>query len=165
MIFLTLGTQLPFDRLVKAVDDWCGETGYNDVTAQIIVSEPDGYHPLHFDWVTHLEPGPYAKIIEAADVIVAHAGMGSIITAMTYTKPIILLPRKAGLGEHRNDHQVATAQRFRNHPGICVADTEKELPALLEHMAEGGEVGNIPVPEFADEKLIAAIRDVVVGDG
>ncbi len=163
MIFLTLGTQLPFDRLVKAMDDWCGKTGYKDVVAQIIVSEPDGYHPQHIDWVTHLAPSVYARTIKAADVIVAHAGMGSIITAMTHTKPIILLPRKAGLGEHRNDHQMATVERFRDRPGIYVANTEKELPALLERLINGDEVGKFSIPEFADKELIAAIRGVVVG--
>ena len=35
MILVTVGTDLPFDRMVRVVDDWAGETGRRDVFAQI----------------------------------------------------------------------------------------------------------------------------------
>ena len=36
-------------------------------------------------------------------MIVAHAGMGTIISAMQHQKPIIIFPRIAALGEHRTN--------------------------------------------------------------
>ena len=56
MIFLTVGTQLPFDRLVAAVDDWCAARGESDVFGQICDPGPDGYRPKHFEWVADLDP-------------------------------------------------------------------------------------------------------------
>ena len=35
VIFVAVGTQLPFDRLIAAVDAWAGRTGRQDVLAQI----------------------------------------------------------------------------------------------------------------------------------
>src|SRR6185503_3524674 len=77
-------------------------------------------------------------------LVVAHAGMGSVITAGEHGKPIVLLPRRAGLGEHTNDHQVDTARWLRGRPGLFVADAEADLPAAIaaardhESAGEGG---------------------------
>ena len=35
MIFVTVGTQLAFDRMIKAVDEWAGARGRTDVFAQV----------------------------------------------------------------------------------------------------------------------------------
>ena len=49
--------------------------------------------------------------MDAAAAIVAHAGMGTILTALETGKRLLVMPRRAALGEHRNDHQLATVSR------------------------------------------------------
>lgn len=156
MIFVTVGTQLAFDRMVRAVDAWAGARGRSDVLAQI---GPEAYVPRHFESKAFVGPGEFAGLAQEAAAIVAHAGMGSIITALTYGKPIIIMPRRADLGEQRNDHQLATAARFADRPGVMVARDETELPALLDQLS--GLRGAEPIPEFASESLIKAIRDFI----
>jgi UDP-N-acetylglucosamine transferase subunit ALG13 len=78
-----------------------------------------------------------------ADVIVAHAGMGSIITALELSIPIIVMPRKADLGEHRNDHQIATAKRFLEQGRIHVAFDEIELTEKLDQLDDLKVLGDI----------------------
>jgi UDP-N-acetylglucosamine transferase subunit ALG13 len=46
-------------------------------------------------------------------------------------KPLIIMPRRADLCEHRNDHQCATANRMRNLPNVYVANDEPQLHELL----------------------------------
>ena len=58
MIFLTLGTHEPFDRLVRAVDAWCAETGRGAEVFGQITAHP-GYAPKSFDWVAALPPEDY----------------------------------------------------------------------------------------------------------
>lgn len=128
MIFLTLGTQLPFDRLVRAVDEWCGARGRDDVFGQIADPGDTGYRPQHFDWVAHLPPEDYTTRFASARLIVAHAGMGSIITAMERGKPIVLMPRRADLGEHRNEHQLATAAASPTAPASTWCPTPRPWP-------------------------------------
>ena len=53
----------------------------------------------------------------ALQVVIAHDEMGSIITALEMGKPIVVMPRRAELGEHRNDHQVAAAAPGRAQGG------------------------------------------------
>ncbi len=93
-----------------------------------------------------------------ADVVIAHAGMGSIISAAEFGKPMVLLPRRGSLRETRNDHQIATAKWLRSKPGIFVADSEDELPTVLARaLADSagiGLTGAVPVAMIANLKSI-----------
>lgn len=162
MIFLTAGTQLPFDRLTRAMDDWAARNQDIPVFGQIGRLERDSYTPEHFEWAEMIGPDMFAERVAQAGVIVSHAGMGSIITAATHRKPIVIMARQAALGEHRNDHQCATVERFRTRPGIFVANDKDALPGLLDRLLQegGGSKDHTPPPE-ADERLIAALRDFI----
>ena len=160
MIFLTIGTHEPFDRLVRAVDEWCAAGGRPEVFGQI--TDRAGYLPRHFDYVGQLAPAAYREACERAEFLVAHAGMGSIITALTLAKPIVLLPRRGHLGETRNDHQMATAARLGMKPGIHLAMTEVELPCILDRIAAEIPAAGAPaIGPYADERLISALRKLL----
>ncbi len=163
MIFLTVGTQLPFDRLVKALDSWAGARGRSDIFGQIADPGPEGYRPKNFPFTANVPPADFQQRCRDAALIVAHAGMGSLITAMTFGKPILVMPRRGHLNEHRNDHQFATAEKLGNRPGVAVALDEAELAAKLDAMAAEGTAGAATLPPFADEKLIAAVRSAILG--
>ena len=119
MIFVTVGTQLTFDRLIRAVDAWAEANPGQEVFAQI---NEGGYQPRHIAFAAHVDPLTFSRRFAEATVVVAHAGMGTIIPALEAGKPLLLLPRLAALGEHRNDHQVGTA-RFGTDPKTSVLDT------------------------------------------
>lgn len=160
MILLTVGSQLPFDRLARAVDLWCAETGRDDVIGQLGEPGPDGYRPRHYKWSAFMPPSELDKMLNDAQLIIAHAGMGSIISALRSAKPIVIMPRRASLGEHRNDHQVATAGRFAGRPGIYVAEDEIALPAALARAAEAQAL-NASLPPFADRTFTAPLRQFI----
>lgn len=162
MIFLTLGTQVPFDRLVRAVDAWCAAARCSNLFGQIADPGRTGYRPKHFEWVVQVPPDDYQARFAAADFVVAHAGMGSIITAMMLAKPIVVMPRRAHLGEQRNDHQVATVARFRTKPGIFVAMEEGDVAPILTRLVSGCQSIDGPqASAFAEERLTNALRTVI----
>lgn len=163
MIFMTVGTQLPFDRLTSAVDAWCAQAGAGiKLIGQIGQLGSESYRPSHFKWVEKVDPLAFDKHVREASMIVSHAGMGSIITAMSTGKPIIVLPRRAHLAEQRNDHQFATAQKLGTRPGVYVAMSEDELPNLIDQVLE---TTNSPdcgtLSPFAEDRLISAVRDFI----
>ena len=171
-IFLTVGTQLPFDRLVRAVDLWAGANASAEdgdranVFGQIAEPGPGGYLPMNFDWVAHLDPESFEARFAAADLIVAHAGMGSIIGALAAPKPkpILILPRRAALGEQRNDHQLATARRFAGRPGVTVCMDEAALgPALDRLLLAAPDPAASTIGTEASPELLGAIRAFVFG--
>lgn len=125
MIFVTVGNLDPFDRLIQAVDRWASE---QDAPVEVIAQVGTGvFRPAHCQFVDFLSPAAYRETFEKADLVVSHAGMGSIITALEKHKPMIIMPKRATLGEQRNEHQLATAKRFRRSPLIQVAEDETEL--------------------------------------
>ncbi|GAB2931466.1 glycosyltransferase [Rheinheimera gaetbuli] len=127
MIFVTVGTQLPFDRLLKMVDDAVKNLNV-EVLYQIGPSEFRPSTGVIKDYLTSEE---YQLIISKSTLIISHAGMGTIITALENAIPAMIVPREYSLGEHRNDHQLATAQRFLNTNGIYVARTKEEVSELI----------------------------------
>lgn len=158
MIFVTVGAQMPFDRMVQAVDRWALKNGRDDVFAQVGATESP---PTHIKWTRFLSPRDFEERYRAAKVIVAHAGTGSIITALQLGKPILILPRRAILRETRNDHQVATAEQFRRYPAVVVAWDEKELAERLVDVDR--LVGQSVVGQHASAELLETIRTFIAG--
>lgn len=156
MIFVTVGTDLPFDRLVQAVNCWAKENARSDVFAQ---TGRSGSKPDFIESAEFLEPTEFTKRFKRADLIVGHAGMGTILSALRFGKPALVMPRRADLGEQRNDHQMATARRLAALGKVNVAFDEAELIRCLDNLP------TIAVRDrtgaFADEKLQASIRDFI----
>lgn len=157
MIFLAVGTQMPFDRLVKAVDEWAGAAPGREVFAQIGKTD---FRPRHMEYRPTLEPREFAKMVQRCRAIVAHAGMGSILSALQAGKPILVFPRRGDLREHRNDHQVATAKQMRGRPGVIVALDESELAAALDRLTTAATPPT-PIRPWASDELIDRLRGFI----
>ncbi|MCK5831588.1 MAG: glycosyl transferase family 28 [Methylococcales bacterium] len=128
MILVTVGTQLPFSRLIAAMDH-ITDSLEEKVIAQI---GSQSEKPLHMETVAELTPVEFEKYMSNARVIVSHVGGGTILTAQRLKKPLIVFPRQAKLLEHRNDHQLDTARNLDSLKGIYVAWTEVQLEELVQ---------------------------------
>ena len=78
-----------------------------------------------------LDQADFARTVAGARLVVAHAGMGSVITASQYAKPIVMMPRLQHWGEHTTDHQIATANWLRGKPGVYIADEDADLAPCI----------------------------------
>lgn len=154
MIFCTIGTQAPFDRFVKIVDEIAGQMD-EEIIAQVYESE---YVAKNIRTVDFLPPDEFNKLFSQARLIVAHAGMGTIISAMRQHKPIIIFPRKASLGEHRNEHQLATAKKMKELGYAYVAENKEEL----EHLLMNKELKPLhDLGESASKSLIDELHELI----
>ena len=127
MILVTVGTQASFDRFIRIIDKIAVEIG-----EKIVVQSFKGcYEPKNVKAVDFLPPDEFNKLFNEARLIVSHAGMGTIISAMQQEKPIIVFPRIAALGEHRNEHQMATAKQMAKMKYVYVAFDEEQLRKLM----------------------------------
>jgi len=157
VIFVTVGTQLTFDRLVTAVDGWAGAAGRSDVFAQI---GPTDLRPRHLGYERFISPAECRERMLGADTIVAHAGMGTILTALEIGTPVIVMPRQAQHGEHRNDHQMATARRLAELDMVTVAFDEVQLAQRLD---EVDQLAARPrIESHAPDGLLAGIRAFIL---
>jgi len=158
MIFATVGTQLTFDRLIQALR-YLVDHHDHEVFAQTIDQEYEYRAKGRLICVKHLAPQAFDERFAAARLVISHAGIGSIISASRFQKPIILMPRSAELKEHRNNHQADTAARFSGSPGIYVANDEVEISKLCEAKLEPR-----PALDPASSSLIAGIKGFIHRD-
>ena len=159
MIFLTVGTQMPFDRLVDAVDRWAGAHLGHSVVAQIGNS---GSTPTNLQSHAWLSSAEFLRLLHSADVIVSHAGIGTILQARQAMVPIVVMPRRARLGEHRDDHQLETARRLEALGIVSVAWDERELGERLESVINSAGTRTQGRSTRAD--MIAAVRTIILDE-
>jgi UDP-N-acetylglucosamine transferase subunit ALG13 len=149
---------MAFDRLITAMDQWAAaQADKPDVFAQV---GPSTLQPSAMRWTVSLTPAEFNETIEQADIIVAHAGMGSVLTAMERGKLLVLMPRRGDLQETRNDHQVATARWLSGHEGIYIAEDEAALPQVLAQ-ARAASLRTAQIAPYASERLLSAIKAFV----
>lgn len=157
MIFVSVGTQLGFDRLLKMLDIVQEHNNLKfKIFAQIGSSR---YVPKHYEFENSMNQKDFNERLSNSSVIVSHAGMGNIITALSYKKPIIIIPRLSAFGEHRNDHQVHTANSFAEIAGVYVATDFDSLNELLNKELAAGELNQSS--EIFCEKLLRKIETVL----
>ncbi|MEM1420589.1 MAG: glycosyltransferase [Pseudomonadota bacterium] len=169
MIFLTVGTQLPFDRLTRAVDAWAAANPSATVFGQIAQPDASGYRPKNFETCAFLEPAEVERRFQTADAVIGHAGMGTIITALTHAKPLLIMPRRAHLSEQRNDHQFGTAGRFGDKPGVSVIHEEHEAKDAIDRLWTRARTSGDPdagpaISPVAEARLTKALRTFIWND-
>lgn len=158
MIFVTVGTQLPFPRLIDTILCWAEKTGRQ---SELFIQYGRGIPPdKAYSSSAFITAEQTEHCFSGADMIVAHAGMGSVLTALKYRKPIIIMPRRAELGEHRNDHQMATARWLASkHQGVIVAWDSAQLYDALNRGSESTPTTHIS--EFAPIEFTSRLRTYI----
>lgn len=156
-IFIVVGTQEPFDRLIKIIDLWADNNDQHSIFAQISKA---AYRPKSFSFTEFISPELFDEQFNKADLIISHAGMGTIISALTAGKPIIVMPRLAKNHEQRNDHQLATAKSFQKLGYVRAVYNETELILALNESEKIKQAKNLG-PDASPE-LIKAIQSMIM---
>ncbi len=123
MIFITTGTSAwDFSRFIRIMDGLALK-----IDSKIIMQiGQTRYAPRNCEYVRYLNKKELETRYEKSRLIVSHAGVGSILTAIRLHKDIIVFPRRQAYQEHLDDHQLELAKNLE-HPLVCAALEEKEL--------------------------------------
>lgn len=112
MIFATVGTQFPFDRMMVCLEEAILTSGYEGkVVAQ--VGDGSKFSSTYIECFNKLAPDEFYFYFKAAKLVVSHAGMGNVISCLDHEKVGFFLSRDHGLREHRNNHQFSTVKAFK----------------------------------------------------
>ena len=111
MILVLLGTQNnSFHRLLEEVEK---NIDNGNIKEEVIVQK--GYTKFESKKMTLYNQMPLDEIIsliDKADLVITHGGVGSIITAIEKNKKVIAIPRLKKYKEHVNDHQLEIIKSF-----------------------------------------------------
>jgi beta-1,4-N-acetylglucosaminyltransferase len=158
LIFVTIGSAvkgIEFTRLIKKMDEIAGKIN-EEVIMQIGMVPYEPKHGPFFKYCSYQES---LKYFEKASVVVGHCGTGTILNALHFQKPIIIVPRRAEFGElNRDDHQIEIAQRLEGTPQIHVVYKLEDLEGMVKRvlLARRAEEKGNSFPER--ERLIKMIR-------
>jgi UDP-N-acetylglucosamine transferase subunit ALG13 len=127
-IMTNIGTMFSFDRLTKEIDNLGNKKDF-EIFAQIGNSK---YIPKNIKFVDFMTPDEFSKEAEKQDIIISHAGIGSIIELLNLNKRIILFPRLKKYGEAIDNHQLEICKAFNKKYGIEYTINEKELIRIIK---------------------------------
>lgn len=126
MILVTLGTQKQqFTRLLDMIEN-------SKIKDKIIVQA--GYTKYKskkmeiFDFIDYQQMN---DLIENADVIITHAGTGSIVTPLKRNKKVIAMARLKKYKEHVDDHQEQIVNIFSEVGYIEKIDDSSNLDEVI----------------------------------
>lgn len=153
MIFITVGTQLPFDRLLKHFAEWRDQRGYSGKVVAQVGEDSRFVHP-DMQLFKTLSSDEYYHWFCQAQGIVSHAGMGSILSCLDHGKRGVFMPRQYALGEHRNDHQRDTAQAFAGqYPSLAFCEDKQALFNALDTLVHA-PVGAEPLERTSQDNAL-----------
>ncbi len=126
MIFVTVGTEkFPFDRLVRCVDLAVGE---GKIMEEVFIQKGhSSYVPQYAKYTEFLGFPRMMDMLQRSRVVVSHAGVGSFLLCIQLGKVPILVPRRATLGEHLDDHQLEFAKVIELLNKAIVTYDEKQV--------------------------------------
>lgn len=164
-LFVTVGSQMPFERLVLAVDGWFDDPAKSSCVSGFAQIGVGRARPRNLSYTETLRILDYEERVSRADLVVAHAGTGTILTALRLGVPLLVLARRAHLGETRTDHQDATATRFEQRGLLTYARDERQLAECLDAWLDGRRTSESAalaarpsLPGRADGQLVSSLR-------
>lgn len=119
-VLVTVGTIRPygFDRAIRHLDSLLTDF---DVTWQIGESTVE---PSHGRVSRLLSRDTMVDEVQRADVVIAHAGVGSILMTLAAGKVPVILPRLARHAEHIDDHQLDIARLLGDRQLVHLSSPE-----------------------------------------
>jgi UDP-N-acetylglucosamine transferase subunit ALG13 len=118
-----------FDRLLKEVDRLVESKKIKNVIAVIGNST---YKPKNYKWYRFVDYENYTKLEKKSTILVIHAGIGSIMSALDLGKPVIVVPRQTKFNEHIDNHQIYTAKELEKQGKILAVYDIKNLYSAIK---------------------------------
>lgn len=136
-VLVTTGTaaEYNFHRLLKIIDSLCSRNVI-DAKTLIVQSTDRDYTPKHYK-LCHMMPNDeFQRVMAEADIVISHAGTGTVSAALKMGKRLILFPRLKKYGEHIDDHQLQICQLFTEKSYAMIAKDEEELEQAINQAAK-----------------------------
>ncbi|MBT9777077.1 capsular biosynthesis protein CpsG [Clostridium sp. MCC353] len=154
LILVCVGaSEYKMDRLLTIIDELCDEQILDgkQIVAQI---GSTSYSPRNFKSFKLIGRDEFQTYIEQADLVITHAGTGSVIPPLKLGKKVIVFPRLKKYKEHLDDHQLELRDVFTNSGYTLSAENKEEL---LEALSS--------VPSFIPKTFVSnnkKINDMVI---
>ena len=135
MILVLLGTQNnQFKRLLQEIEK-CIDNGI--INQRVVVQA--GFTKFKSDKMNIFDLKPKEVIdnlVDEAEFIITHGGVGSIIMALKKNKKVIAVPRLSEFSEHVNNHQRQIVEIFNEKGYILGVQNMEDLADAIKQINE-----------------------------
>ena len=90
------------------------------------------YKSKNMQIIDYMPLREFEDYVDKADIIICHAGVGTILTALKKGKKIIAAARLKKYGEHVNDHQLQILDNFTDEGYILALEDFDKIDLLLK---------------------------------
>lgn len=155
--FVSVGNATqPFSRLLDEVVRLAA------VLPQPVVVQ-HGTTPLQADscWaVPFIDMNEFERLMGSAELLILHAGAGSVIHAVRAGKVPVVMPRQACHGEIVDDHQLELAHELAKHGKVVLVEEPGQLRAAVADamLRQKGHAGLV-----ADSAMLRLVADTLDG--
>lgn len=144
--FVAVGThRQPYDRLLGIVTGGIDDGLLPEpVLAQV---GPARWTAPSAEVSRHLSREELEAAVRSADVVICHGGAGIISSALAAGRRPIVVPRRAALGEHVDDHQYQLTRKLADWGLVVVVEhrlTEADVEAARAPLRVPPELGQRP---------------------
>ncbi|WP_166355379.1 glycosyltransferase [Phytoactinopolyspora limicola] len=130
MLFVTVGTDHHrFDRLAEWVQPWLD---HRDGQVRCVYQHGASRAPSQAEPLGIVSRDELLEHLDAATVVLAQGGPGSILDARGRGFVPVVVPRLAALDEVVDDHQVAFCRRLAAEGQVILAESQEHLHAALD---------------------------------
>lgn len=159
LIFASVGSRFPMDRLLNSLEIAIQAQSQLSADAQVGMSS---FKSNAIRTTQTISAKEFERAVDKCDIFISHAGMGNVLLAAKFNKPLIIMPRQACFSEHINDHQIDTAEALASRPSIFVANDASELEDAILTITNSAEIGNLSSNEPVSRvKLINSIKSFI----
>jgi UDP-N-acetylglucosamine transferase subunit ALG13 len=158
--FVTVGNATqPFPRLLEAVDRLVRD---DVLEKRVLVQSGNNpnFVPTYCEHVPFLSPEEFETWIAQADLIVSHAGAGTLFHVFQAGKTPVVMPRRKQNGELVDDHQIELARALAAEGRVVAAYEVEDLPEAIAEARERQRKEKMPSPVRMVSLLTEAVEDI-----
>ncbi|MCX5720874.1 MAG: glycosyltransferase [Nitrospirae bacterium] len=162
MIFVAVGNgSQGFLRLLNAVEMLAGNGLLASDQVCIQGGNNPSFVPKFCKKYDFLSMDQFAKFIRDADLIIAHAGAGTLFHVLQARKVPVVMPRRRQYGELVDDHQVELLQALALEGRVVPAYEPEDLPAAITEARRRSKQPMQPPPSRMLELVGQAITELI----
>jgi UDP-N-acetylglucosamine transferase subunit ALG13 len=163
LLFVTVGTDHHrFDRLIDSTAKWAARNS----SVRVVVQHGSAHAIDDVECSAFLAPERFRELLATASAVVCPGGPGGIMETRAAGLRPIVMPRRAELGEHVDNHQLAFSRFLARHDLITLAEEAADLTVALDRLVESPDAYAIPTDQASPpgiDSVASHIDDLVWG--
>jgi UDP-N-acetylglucosamine transferase subunit ALG13 len=148
-----------FQRLLDAVCEIAANLPQPVVVQYGSLSD---FNCKHCQCVAFMDMQEFESQVAEADLLILHAGAGSVINAIKAGKVPIVMPRRVKLGEHIDDHQLEFARELSKAGSVVLCEDTSFLSSAVTEALSRQSQNKLMIGYTKTPGMVGMIRSVLL---